>query len=94
MAMRTKPEILIVHLKKNKEYTLELDTMRSSCDLEVAHWHLRKDGKELGSIAANQKWLVRPEDVDPAILAEVMEITKKHSVQICWAYSNNAMHGY
>ena len=91
MALNPKPRKISVQINDN--YCMKLDTEREHCALERPHWHLFKNGVQVAGIYTTCAWMKLPRGIEPEILNKVVEITSKRSVELCWAFGHNAMHG-
>ena len=56
-------------------YHMEVDTRKSDCNRESAHWHLCRHGSRVGSINVYGSWVQYP-DVDRRIKDEAERLTK------------------
>ena len=73
-------------------YHMEVDTRKSDCNRESAHWHLCRHGSRVGSINVYGSWVQYP-DVDRRIKDEAERLTSRYSYEIREVYDHNRQFG-
>jgi len=71
---------------------MEVDTRKSDCNRESAHWHLCQHGRRIGQISAYGSWTSRP-DVSSSIRKEAEDLTSSYCSQIISTYEYNRSNG-
>ena len=85
------PRTLEVSLRESG-YHMEVDTRKSDCNRESAHWHLCQHGRRIGQISAYGDWTSRP-DVSSSIRKEAEDLTSRYHSEIIAAYEHNRQNG-
>ncbi len=85
------PRTLEVPLRESG-FHMEVDTRKSDCNRESAHWHLCQHGRRIGQISAYGSWTSCP-DVSSSIRKEAEELTDRYSSMIISTYDYNRENG-
>lgn len=69
-------------------YSMEVDTRKSDCNRESAHWHLCLKGSRIGQIFTYGTWASNP-SVSSSIRKEAESLTSSYRREIedCYAYN-------
>ena len=69
-------------------YSMEVDTRKSDCNRESAHWHLCHRGSRIGQISVYGTWTSTP-SVSSSIRKEAESLTSSYCREIedCYAYN-------
>ena len=73
-------------------YHMEVDTRKSDCNRESAHWHLCKNGRRIGQISPYGSWTSYP-DVSSSIRKEAEALTSTYASDIVSCYEYNRENG-
>ena len=73
-------------------YHMEVDTRKSDCNRESAHWHLCNRSDRIGSISVYGSWVQYP-NVDRRIMKEAEELTSTYASEIRSVYDHNRQNG-
>ena len=87
------PRVLKIDLSENGYY-MEVDVNKDECKRENAHWHLCKDGKQIGRIDVPRcVWRILPDEYPRCVIEEAGNLTRLHAEEIQSIFEFNRLNG-
>ncbi|MBQ3469941.1 hypothetical protein IJH16_03155 [Candidatus Saccharibacteria bacterium] len=75
-------------------FYLAVDHKKTDCTAEMPHWHLFRNGQDLGKIwVKTYEFAEIPENVSAEIIEQAIAATRQHANYIKSTYDFNALYG-